>query len=951
MTGKELRLLALDGGGVRGLSSLMILEQLMQTIDRANPPKPCEYFDMIGGTSTGGLIAIMLGRLEMTIDECIDAYLLLSNKIFQKKAHRVTIQGKIQGRFDAKKLEEVIKEVVTKKKLPADTLLKSAGEATCKVWVEREINTPRGNNDLLNTATIWEACRATSAASSFFDPIAIGRYGEEFVDGGTGANNPVWEVWNQAQAIYGPNPLEDHLDCLVSIGTGVPSLTPFRDDVLHIHETLIALATETEQTAERFRRSKAHLDDSGHYYRFNVARGLEEVGLEESKKKKEIAVATRRYVASQEVLKQMQACADRASRKQFSSKYHIPFSLRGVPMLDKFADRPAELAALSQSLLPQRGLRRRRIFVLSGMGGMGKTQLAAQFARRHHERYSAVFWLDGSSEDSLRQSIASAATRIPAGQIPEATRTAATSKGIDLEVVVECVLDWLSLADNDGWLVVLDNVDREYRPQAPQPGSYDIGRYFPEADHGSILVTTRLGELEQQGTVGKKLRKVDASLAEAMFRQWYTGEFNVDMGSRLIKLLDGLPLALTQAAAYIQQTRTSFAQYINLYNTQWKDLMESQDKDGIPLPAYHRSIWRTWTISYEAIRAKNEAAANLLLLWAFLDYRDLWYGLFVGIEERSILAGQDRHASLREICRSEVAFNRAISLLINYCLVESMESLAGYTVHPVVHQWARHVQSEERRLDFARVAVTMVGHAVPSNSERDFWIVQTRLLGHAECCFQWITEDWCQLGKWQDVGNQGETIYDEKLDDIHDALLGLGNLYRDQGKLVQAETMYQRALQGYEKALGQEHTSTLDTINNLGGLYADQGKLAQAESMYQRALQGYEKALGQEHTSTLNTVNNLGNLYADQGKLSQVESMYRRALQGYEKALGEDLVHESMPALNTYENLAHLLVLQGQHVEATELFKRALAGLKKVLGSSHERCQHLESAMISINPQ
>ena len=176
--------------------------------------------------------------------------------------------------------------------------------------------TPRGNNDLLNSATIWEVCRATSAASSFFDPIAIGRYGEEYVDGGTGANNPVWELWNEAQAIYGPGPLEDNLDCLVSIGTGIPSLTPFGDDVLHIHETLITMATETEQTAERFRRSKAHLDEAGRYYRFNVARGLEEVGLEESKKKKEIAAATRRYVTSQEVFKQMKACAESISRKQ-----------------------------------------------------------------------------------------------------------------------------------------------------------------------------------------------------------------------------------------------------------------------------------------------------------------------------------------------------------------------------------------------------------------------------------------------------------------------------------------------------------------------------------------------------------------------------------------------------------------------------------------------------------
>lgn len=175
---------------------------------------------------------------------------------------------------------------------------------------------PRGGGDLLNSVKIWEACRATSAASSFFDPIAIGRYEEEFVDGATGANNPVWEVWNQAQLMWGSQPLEGRIKCLVSIGTGVPSLKPFKNDVFHIGTTLVAIATETEQTAEKFWRDKAHLDNTGRYYRFNVTRGLEDIGLEESKKRKELAAATRRYVGSQDVLKQMQACADNVAGKE-----------------------------------------------------------------------------------------------------------------------------------------------------------------------------------------------------------------------------------------------------------------------------------------------------------------------------------------------------------------------------------------------------------------------------------------------------------------------------------------------------------------------------------------------------------------------------------------------------------------------------------------------------------
>lgn len=176
--------------------------------------------------------------------------------------------------------------------------------------------TPRGNNDLLSSVKIWEACRATSAASSFFDPVAVGRYGEEFVDGATGANNPVMELWNQAQLLWGPQPLEDRVQCLVSIGTGIPSLKPFRDDAFGIGPTLAAIATETEQTAERFRQDKTYLDSSNRYFRFNVIRGLEAVGLEESAKKKDIAAATRRYISSQDVLAKMQLCAGNLAARE-----------------------------------------------------------------------------------------------------------------------------------------------------------------------------------------------------------------------------------------------------------------------------------------------------------------------------------------------------------------------------------------------------------------------------------------------------------------------------------------------------------------------------------------------------------------------------------------------------------------------------------------------------------
>ena len=113
----------------------------------------------------------------------------------------------------------------------------------------------------------------------------------------------------------GPEPLEGKVKRLVSIGTGVPSLKPFKADVLHIGATLVAIATETEATAERFQREQSALDSTGRYYRFNVDRGLEDIGLEEAKKAKEMAAATRRYMNTQAVHRRMQECAGRIARR------------------------------------------------------------------------------------------------------------------------------------------------------------------------------------------------------------------------------------------------------------------------------------------------------------------------------------------------------------------------------------------------------------------------------------------------------------------------------------------------------------------------------------------------------------------------------------------------------------------------------------------------------------
>jgi predicted acylesterase/phospholipase RssA len=140
--------------------------------------------------------------------------------------------------------------------------------------------------------TIWQAARATSAAVTFFDPIEIG--GIQFVDGATGLNNPVEVVLEEAKSIW-PDAIR-RIQCIVSIGTGVPDLRDFGDNLKEVAHTLKDISTQTERTEERFFKLYADLGLGGRYFRYNVREGLGGVGLDEHSEAGRIVVATERYL-------------------------------------------------------------------------------------------------------------------------------------------------------------------------------------------------------------------------------------------------------------------------------------------------------------------------------------------------------------------------------------------------------------------------------------------------------------------------------------------------------------------------------------------------------------------------------------------------------------------------------------------------------------------------------
>jgi len=426
----------------------------------------------------------------------------------------------------------------------------------------------------------------------------------------------------------------------------------------------------------------------------------------------------------------------------------------------------------------------------------------------------------------------------------------------------------------------------------------------------------------------------------------------------LITKLNGLPLALTQAGAFIGRTDVDVLKYIKFFNETWSVLMQKHDQ--LPLEGYERSMLTTWKISYEQVLRQSEAAAWLLRLWAFFHHDDFWYGLLASsghiaqdIEEFEKFR---LPTWLTDLASSELEFSSAMGLL-KACSLADSQGEGSYTMHSVPHQWGRSLSPEADAASLLSISVCVLASIAPSEDDNEYWKLDRRLLQHVlhvsdEMGVKQILEKQQlparpishlgfllkrqgKLGEAEQMLQRALASYEKALGPDHtstlDTVNNLGILYRAQGKLDEAERMYQRALAGYESALGPDHMSTLGTVNNLGLLYRTQGKLDEAERMYQRAQAGKEKALGPNHTSTLDTVNNLGILYGDQGKLDEAEGMYQRALAGYENALGPD--HTS--TLDTVNNLGALYCAQGKLDEAERMYQRALAGYESALGPDH----------------
>ena len=538
-----------------------------------------------------------------------------------------------------------------------------------------------------------------------------------------------------------------------------------------------------------------------------------------------------------------------------------------------FTGREALLEALHRQLTTEHTTTLTQ--AITGLGGIGKTQTAIEYAYRHREGYRIVWWLRAEEVTTLAADYAQLAIQL---NLPEHEATEQT-------IQIQAVRSWLE--QHTGWLLIFDNAEERHA----------IRPYLPQIGNGHVLITSRNPIWDGLGTMlPVEVMQPEEALA---FLAKRTNDPDAQAAKILAKTLGYLPLALEQATTYIRETSSSLDHYQALFQKYCAQLLQ----DGHLSTEYPDTVATTWELSFQKVQKTSLAAADLLNLCAFLASDAIFLDMI--IEGETYVPKR-----LAKTITDPLTLDQLINTLLHYALVQREGNTL--TIHRLVQHVLRDQLNSTTQRRWAKRAVQIVNQTFPA-PEFSNWSRCERLLSHAQICVRWIK-------KWDFVFEEARRL----LNDI-------GSYLYKRAAYTEAELLYQHALHVYEKVLGPEHSDVAESLNNLAVVYSDQGQYRQAEPLLQRALRIREKVLGAEHPDTAESLNNLAALYCDQGRYEQVEPLYQHALRILEKALGP----EHPDVASSLNNLAGLYYAQDQYEQAEPLLQRALSISEKALGPEH----------------
>ncbi|HEX3642587.1 MAG TPA: FxSxx-COOH system tetratricopeptide repeat protein, partial [Ktedonobacteraceae bacterium] len=576
---------------------------------------------------------------------------------------------------------------------------------------------------------------------------------------------------------------------------------------------------------------------------------------------------------------------------------------------------------------------------ISDFGGIGKTQIALEYAYRYWQEYRYVFWIRAATPEALLADFMAIATQL--NLPPQETD--------DPQVTMMTVKAWLAKQEN--WLLVIDNFGND---NADNPGPLD--HYFPANNTitGHILLITRaqaagdslahtitVEQMEKQEATLLLLRRAkilspDATLDQATFKVRAEAE-------AIVALLGNFPFALDQAGTYIHETGCSLSGYLALYEDSQQELPEQR---GHSASGYPEAVAITWSICFQAVEQANPDATEFLRLCAFLNPDS--------IPEEMITKGSvELGPALEAVTSDASALDDAIKELRQFSLVESNAETGLVSLHRLVQAMLKDDMDMDTQQVWAERAIRTVEHAFRSINTGTWQECQPYfrqiqncvvLIDHYDLIFLeaanllLLAANMLRIYAYYEQATQllprVLSIYEEVLGAEHPNTTMIRNdlavLYHDQDKHEQAELLLQRPATLKERVL-QARQLSLTTLNDWSALPDDQEEYEQAKLFYQQSLHGPEQEAEIEPSETATRLNNLALLYFVEGKYEQAEPLYRRALDIYEKVQGAE--HPQFAA--TLDNLALLYRSQGKYEQAELLYQRTLAIKEKVWEADH----------------
>jgi len=542
---------------------------------------------------------------------------------------------------------------------------------------------------------------------------------------------------------------------------------------------------------------------------------------------------------------------------------------------------------------------------LKGLGGIGKTHTAVEYAYRHRDEYQFVLWIPANSSSTFATSLLSIATSLNLPQQKEP------------DSMMNAVKQWLR--NHADWLLILDDVEDLKL----------VEMLYPEAHQGHVLITTRsqfLGGVAA-GITMKKMEPDEGAffLLRRAGMLGPTEDYtrataaNCEQAREISLTLGGLPLALDQAGAYMEETGCGLSDYLALYQAQRSRLLKERGSLGTDHP---ESVTITFSLAFHKVEHENPAASALLQFCAFLSPDAIPEELL--IEGRSSLG-----PVLEPTVTDPFKLNAALRTLLAYSLIQREANSRLLYVHQLVQMVLKDMMSMQEQQTWAERAVHAVNTAFPEVEAKEGWQQSTRILPHALVCLS-LQEQW-------------NMTFSEA---VH-LMSQTGNALWVRGQYQQAEALHKRVLKLQKTLLGPVHPDIARSLTFLANVYADQGNYKQVDLLYQEALDLYEQMGRKTHLDAARVLNAWAECYRERAGGTSDPMLYERADTLYQRAL--DLLRqvEDAPPLAfvaTVTNRTGMQIACG-HLEAAEAqLLEAIPIFEQLLG-----CQHLYTGVIIGN--